>query len=87
MEKLSYRDCQNYAPIDVTKGIDLVTKEIVLADDQAPKGYKAVDKCKNCKNFRKVDAYMGVCEASTCDPKFFAYPDMIATTCAMYNAI
>lgn len=86
MEKLTYRDCRNYAPVDVTKGIDLLTKEIVLADDEAPAGYEPVAKCKNCKSFKETDAYMGVCEASMCDPKFFAYPDMIATTCNMFKA-
>ena len=34
MANLLYRDTRNYTPIDVTKGIDQLTGEIVLADKE-----------------------------------------------------
>lgn len=87
MEKLTYRDARNYAPIDVTKGMDLLTKKIVLADEEAPKGYERTEKCKFCKKFKETDTFIGTCEASMSEPKFIAYPDMIATTCNMFESV
>ena len=86
MEKLLFRDSRNYVPIDVTKGIDHLTGEIVLADKEAPKGYEPMPKCKNCANFKADGEQMGICGGSMSDPKFFAYPDMVALTCEMYKA-
>ena len=86
MEKLLYRDTRNYVPVDVTKGIDHLTGETVLADKEAPAGYEVMPKCKNCVNFKEDGEQMGICEGSMSDPKFFAYPDMVATTCEMYKA-
>lgn len=85
MEKLLFRDTRNYAPIDVRKGIDYLTGEIVAADVEAPKGYEVMPKCKNCANFKEDGEQMGICEASMGNPKFFAYPDMVAVTCDMYK--
>lgn len=85
MEKLLYRDTRNYVPIDVTKGIDHLTGEIVMADVEAPEGYEAMPKCKNCANFKADGEQMGICEASMNDPKFFTYPDMVVTTCGMFK--
>ena len=87
MEKIAYRDTRNYAPIDVTKGMDLLTKKIVMADADAPEGYEPIPKCKLCKKFTETDTFMGTCEASMNEPKFIAYPDMVATTCEMYETI
>jgi 4-hydroxyphenylacetate decarboxylase small subunit len=86
METLVYRDALNYAPIDVRKGIDLITKEIVSADAPTPKGYEPMPKCKICKNYEPEDDYIGSCLASTHYPKFTAYGDMNAKTCGMYAA-
>ena len=86
MANLVYRDTRNYAPIDVTKGIDLTTGETVMADAEAPKGAEAMPKCKLCKNFKSTEEYLGTCEASMNNPKFVAYPDMVAVTCGMYKA-
>lgn len=87
MEKLTYKDTRNFAPIDVTKGVDLITKKIVMADAPAPEGAEVMPKCKFCKNFKEADAFMGTCEASRNTPGFFAYPDMMAVTCEMYEAV
>ena len=86
MTRLAYRDTRNYAPIDVIKGIDLWTKEIVLGDEPAPEGAEIMPKCKFCKNFTPMEDYLGTCEASKNDPKFMAYGDMNATTCSMFEA-
>ncbi len=85
--KKLYRDVINYSPIDVIKGIDLVTKEIVMADDPAPASYKIKPKCKFCKNFLADDKneHLGICKVSKTN--FMAYHDMIATTCKDYEGI
>ncbi len=87
MEKLLFRDTRNYVPVDVTKGIDHLTGKIELADDYAPEGYEVMPKCKFCKNFSEDGQQMGICEASKNEPKFFAYPDMVAVTCPGYKQI
>ncbi len=87
MGNLLYRDTRNFIPIDVAKGIDAVTGKKVSADDLAPEGYEAIEKCGNCKNFTPDGEHMGICEASEAEPKFFAYPDMVAVTCEMYKKI
>lgn len=85
MTKLAYRDTRNYAPIDVIKGIDLLTKKIVLGDTDAPQGYELMPKCKFCKNFSETEDYLGICESSMNSPKFMAYGDMNAITCGMFE--
>lgn len=87
MENLLYRDTLNYVPIDVTKGIDHLTGKTVMADIKAPKGYEVKPKCKNCNNFKLESELLGTCEVSMNDPKFFAYPDMVAVTCKMYKKV
>jgi hypothetical protein len=84
MENILYRDTRNYVPIDVIKGIDHLTGLTVMGDKEAPTGYEAMPKCINCKNFKAEGELMGICESSVSDPKFFAYPDMVAVTCEMY---
>ena len=85
MARILYKDARNYAPTDVTKGVDLLTKEVVLADTEAPEGYEIMPKCKFCKNFKETDKFIGICQASMNEPKFMAYPDLVATTCGMYE--
>ena len=85
---LNHRDCLNFAPVDVTKGICHRSKELVQADLEACSACLAMPKCKNCKAFVAAAdlAELGVCGRSTQDPKFFAYPDMAAVTCREYQA-
>lgn len=87
MKTLTYKDTRNYAPIDVTKGMDLITKQIVMADAAAPNDAQIMPKCKFCKNFKETDAFMGTCKAAMNEPDFFAYPDMVAVTCEMYEPV
>lgn len=86
MTNLTYKDTRNYNPIDASKGIDLLTGNRVLADDIAPEGYEAMPKCKNCSMYVKEDEFNGICEASTQEPKFFAYGEMVSVTCESYKA-
>ncbi len=85
MARLTYRDTYEYVSIDVTKGLDRLTGKWVHADDEAPDGYTLLPRCKNCKNYIVDTDLLGICEASTEDPKFFAYGDMIAVTCEWYK--
>lgn len=87
MEMLHHRDCRNFAPVDVAKGICHRTKNMVPADGDQCEECVATPKCRGCRNFtadaKRVE--LGVCEASTVTPKFFAYPDMVALTCEMFR--
>jgi len=82
-----HRDCRNHAPLDVTKGLCHRTKELVPADAEACSACDLLPRCGNCRSFqRSADvAEMGLCLASTHEPKFFAYPDMVAVTCAHHR--
>ena len=86
MKNIEYRDALNYAPIDVRKGIDLITKKIVSADAPAPDGYEPMPKCGLCRHYSPDDKFTGVCEVSMSTPKFMAYSDMCAKTCSMFEA-
>ena len=86
---LNHRDCRNYAPMDVTKGICHRTKETVQADLEACAELQLLPKCRNCKAFTSTpgQAELGICERSTQEPKFFTYPDLAAVTCRDYQAM
>ena len=86
--KFNHRDCRNFAPVDVSKGICHRTKDIVLADTEQCSEFERLPKCNNCKQFACVqgELEMGTCLASAQEPKFFAYPDMVAVTCAQYQS-
>jgi 4-hydroxyphenylacetate decarboxylase small subunit len=86
--KLNHRDCRNFAAIDVTKGICHRTQDVVLGDTEQCAEFDRLPKCNNCKQFTPTPGAveLGVCGASNQDPKFFAYPDMAAVTCEMYQA-
>lgn len=84
---LEYRDTREFVPVDVDKGLDRLTGQMVKADATAPAGYTRVPKCKFCANYTESEAHLGVCEASTQEPKFMAYGDMAAVTCEMFKGI
>lgn len=86
--KLNHRDCHNFAPVDVVKGICHHSKEFVQADGEQCEKFTLMPKCKHCHNF-KADAKaveLGTCEASVHEPKFYAYPDMVSVTRESYKA-
>ena len=83
----THRDCRNFAAMDVTKGICHLSKAVVLADLEACAEFQLLPRCRNCKAFEasRETAELGVCGRSTQEPKFFAYPDLAAVTCADYQ--
>lgn len=85
--KFTHRDCRNFAPIDVAKGICHGSKATIPADgDSCPK-FDRTPKCRYCTNYTPdpVKVELGTCEASKNVPKFIAYPDMVAVTCEWYK--
>ena len=83
--KLEYRDTREFVPVDVDKGLDRLTGELVQADSTAPKGYTLLPKCKFCKNYTETEKHIGVCKASTQENSFMAYGDMSAVCCDMFQ--
>jgi 4-hydroxyphenylacetate decarboxylase small subunit len=85
--RLSHRDCRNYAPIDVTRGLCHRTKDLVPGDAEGCDAFLLMPKCNNCKLFSATPGAveLGTCGASDREPKFFAYPDMVAVTCGMHQ--
>ena len=85
--KLNCRDCHDFAPIDVVKGVCHSTKLTVLGDAEQCDGLTLMPKCKHCTQFTADTntVEMGVCEASTQEPKFFAFPDMVTVTCEWFD--
>lgn len=79
-------DCIHLATIDVAKGICHLTKKTVLIDTPICPKFAPLKKCGNCKNFQKdkTDSNLGVCAAEKHLP--WTYPDLIAQSCAMYQA-
>jgi 4-hydroxyphenylacetate decarboxylase small subunit len=84
---LSCRDCRDYVPIDVVKGMCHVTKTIKVGGEDQCSDFSLMPKCKHCTQFTADPEIveMGVCEASFSDPKFFAYPDMVSVTCELFQ--
>ena len=76
-------DCQNYAPVDVAKGICHMRKQMVLADGEACEMFEKLPKCKHCVNYSSSeDEYLGTCGASS--TQAMAYPDLISVTCEWF---
>lgn len=83
----SHRDCRNYAPLDVAKGLCHRSKELVPADGEACPEFTLMPKCGNCAQFKPSAERqeLGTCLASDQEPKFFTYPDLAAVTCAQHR--
>jgi 4-hydroxyphenylacetate decarboxylase small subunit len=81
----NHRDCRNFAAVDVSKGICHRSKQLVAADDSACEQFDRIPKCVNCLEFAATATELGICNASSHEPKFFAYPDMVASTCDRYR--
>jgi 4-hydroxyphenylacetate decarboxylase small subunit len=85
MDKLTYRDTRDYVAIDVDKGIDHRTGQLVHADAVAPEGYAVLPKCKHCKHYLQDEGAVGNCMAD--EQEFIAYGDMAAITCRDYTQV
>jgi len=81
---IHHADCRNYCTMDVAKGICRRTGNTVLIDDNACSCFQALPKCKFCAHYSATDENIGVCKAEAGEP--WAYPEMIATTCEMFES-
>jgi 4-hydroxyphenylacetate decarboxylase small subunit len=79
-----HSDCQNYAPVDVAKGICHARKELVLADGETCELFERVPKCKHCEKYSPgEEEYLGFCNVSPNQP--MTYPDLIGITCEWFS--
>ncbi|MDQ7827140.1 MAG: 4-hydroxyphenylacetate decarboxylase small subunit [Candidatus Eremiobacteraeota bacterium] len=78
-----HRDCRNFAPVDVIKGICHMTEETVSADEGSCPSCICLPRCRECLNYEEASAGLGKCAASVTG--FFAYEEMAAVTCELYR--
>jgi 4-hydroxyphenylacetate decarboxylase small subunit len=79
----SHRDCRNFAPLDVVKGICHRTKDVVGADDERCENFDRLPRCRHCSSFMVDDrGQLGTCGAAARKP--MAYPEMVAVTCESF---
>ncbi len=76
------KDCQNFLPVDVFKGICKVDKKPIQQETQACEEFDRVPKCKFCINYVQDKEFLGFCSGST-----VTYPDLIAGHCEMFSWI
>jgi len=83
-KKVHHRDCRNYAPVDVMKGICHRSKELIMGDQEGCKEWEMLPKCKCCRHFDPGEKpFIGACRAD--DRGFIAYPDMVAIQCCWFQ--
>ncbi len=82
---MMHKDCRNFAPVDVVKGVCHVHKQMVMIDSPVCESYKMLPKCENCNNFKpdSAQADLGVCQAETTEP--WTYAELNAVTCEQYR--
>lgn len=83
-QDLRHKDCRNYAPLDVAKGICHRTKDIVAADDAACAASDELPKCGNCLHYSPGEKeFIGICGAEPTRP--MTYPDLNGALCEHYS--
>ncbi|MDT3700156.1 MAG: 4-hydroxyphenylacetate decarboxylase small subunit [Thermincola sp.] len=84
--QLAHKDCRNFAPVDVVKGLCHLHKQMVLIDSPVCEKYKILPKCESCSNFKPdcTEAKLGICLAEATEP--WTYAELIAVTCENYSA-
>lgn len=80
---LHHNDCRNFCSMDVAKGICRRTGNMVLIDSDSCSSYKQLPKCKFCTNYEAAEEGLGICKGEKNQP--WAYPEMIAVTCEMFQ--
>ncbi len=84
-----HRDCRQFAPVDVAKGICHRTGNMVHGDDESCSDFDRLPKCRWCARFTPDSdpkaAELGSCQATK--PAFMAYADMAAVTCDDFQAV
>ncbi len=82
--RMNHKDCFNFAPLDVAKGVCHRTKGIVLADAESCELCETAPRCKFCVHFRQgAEPYVGICEAAPLMP--MTYPDLSGVTCQSFQ--
>ena len=87
--QFNHRDCRNYAPVDVVKGICHISNRMVAADEAVCSCFEKMRKCRDCSQYTpdlKI-AEIGVCLllASGRRESFMAYADLSAVTCTSFT--
>jgi len=80
-----HRDCRNFAPLDVVKGICHLTEEIILAGTPSCFRFERLPRCHSCSHYKTDGVTMGVGECGASPQAFMAYGEMAASTCASYR--
>jgi len=80
--RLRCYDCIHLAPLDVFKGVCHISKNTVLADDDACVEFEPVPKCRFCSEYRPIsgESFLG-----TCGSRVPTYPDLVAKTCDSFR--
>ena len=76
-----HMDCRNFAPVDVSKGICLRSKQTLASDAPACEAVSRLPRCGGCARYSPCDEQpgLGACAADKHEP--MAYADLIAVTC------
>jgi len=84
--KATHRECRNYAPVDVSKGLCHRSGVMTPGDDACCAELDLLPKCGRCAHYgpEEHDPLTGVCGVSK--SRFMAYADMTAVTCAQFEA-
>jgi 4-hydroxyphenylacetate decarboxylase small subunit len=85
IESSAHRDCRNFAPLDVAKGICHLTGDVVTADDRCCPNLALLERCRICMHFApdEGNVSLGICLASR--NRFMAYGEMTSLTCENYQ--
>ncbi len=80
---LTHGDCRNFVSVDVAKGFCRRTNEMVAINAPSCDAYERLPKCKFCSKYAGTAEGMGTCQGDASGS--WAYPEMIAVTCEMYQ--
>lgn len=81
----NHRDCINFAPIDVAKGVCHLSGVLTASDERTCLSYKSLPKCENCLNYKELSVEDGTGECTAERTNFMAYKDMTAVTCKWHK--
>lgn len=80
-----HRNCRNFAPLDVVKGICHLTEEVIPADAPSCSRFDRLPRCQTCSHYKTDGETVGVGACGASPQAFMAYLEMAASTCASYR--